>query len=108
MHRVLVDAPCSGSGTWRRNPDMKWKTTPSGLQELICLQKKIFEEALDYLSPQGHIIYATCSLFPEENQNQIDFFKERFSLEEVTPPFQSLPQQGAMDGFFAAVLKRKL
>ncbi len=107
MHRVLVDAPCGGSGTWRRNPDMKWKFTEEMLKRLIEEQRKIFAEALSYLHPKGHIIYATCSLLPEENQEQISYFKETFSLEEVSPPFQSLPEPGAMDGLFASVLKRK-
>ncbi|MEO0386111.1 MAG: RsmB/NOP family class I SAM-dependent RNA methyltransferase [Pseudomonadota bacterium] len=65
---VFVDAPCSGTGSWRRSPDAKWRLTPSGLANLVTIQKKIFTEALSYLRPGGHMIYATCSILAEENQ----------------------------------------
>jgi 16S rRNA (cytosine967-C5)-methyltransferase len=106
MDTVLVDAPCSGSGTLRRNPDMKWKFDPATLDRLVLEQRSIFEEALSYLQPKGHILYATCSILPQENEQQIAHFQEKFGLELVTPPFRSLPQQDGMDGFFGAMLKK--
>lgn len=105
VDRILVDAPCSGSGTLRRNPDMKWKFTPEMLTRITQEQRVIFEEALRFLKPDGLIVYATCSILKAENESQVAHFKETFNLEEVTR-FQSFPQQGGMDGFFACALKR--
>jgi 16S rRNA (cytosine967-C5)-methyltransferase len=107
MDWVLVDAPCTGLGTLRRNPDMKWKFEPQNLEELIPKQRAIFEEALAFLRPGGKIVYATCSSLPEENENQVDFFMRQFGLELDSTPFFSLPQRGGMDGFFGAVLKKQ-
>ncbi len=107
MDWVLVDAPCSGSGTLRRNPDQKWKFSLQMVEELVHLQRTIFEEALTFLKPNGKIIYATCSVLKEENQDQIDFFCQRFHLKLVKPPFLSIPQEGKMDGFFAAIMEKR-
>lgn len=107
MDWVLVDSPCSGSGTIRRNPDLKWKFDVNALPKLIDDQRKIFEEAFEFLGPKGRIIYATCSILPDENEKQISYFEEKFKLKMVKAPFQSLPSPGGMDGFFGAVLERK-
>lgn len=107
MDWVLVDAPCSGTGTLRRNPDMKWKYEPSTLQRLVGLQRQIFERALSYLKTGGKIVYGTCSLLKEENQQQIEHFIKTYDLQLVGTPFESLPIMGGMDGFFGAVLERK-
>jgi len=103
MDWIFVDAPCSGSGTLRRNPDIKWKFDPKNLDNLLGEQQEIFAEALKYLSPQGKIIYATCSILPQENEEQVAIFQDRFGLKLCAPPFSSHPESGGMDGFFAAV-----
>jgi 16S rRNA (cytosine967-C5)-methyltransferase len=105
MDWVLVDVPCSGTGTLRRNPDMKWKLDLSLIERLVAEQRQIFEQALSFLRPGGHIVYATCSILPQENQEQISFFQEKFKLELSKPPFHSFPKRGGMDGFFGAILK---
>ncbi len=107
MAWVLVDAPCTGTGTLRRNPDMKWKFEPEMLSRLVVQQREIFEKALQLMKPTGRIVYATCSLFKDENQNQVDYFCEKYGLERVREDFQILPSKGGMDGFYGAVLKRK-
>ncbi|MBS4167463.1 RsmB/NOP family class I SAM-dependent RNA methyltransferase [Parachlamydia sp. AcF125] len=107
MDWVLADVPCSGVGTLRRNPDMKWKFSEEMLDRLVGQQRIIFEKALSFVKPDGHIVYATCSLLNEENQEQIDHFIKTYDLEIVGNIFQSVPQQGEMDGFFAAVLRKK-
>lgn len=107
MDWVLVDAPCSGTGTLRRNPDMKWKIDEEMVTRLVSQQRVIFERALSYLSPKGTIVYGTCSLLPDENQHQLDHFLKTYDLELVGEPFQSLPKPGMMDGFFAAAMRRK-
>jgi 16S rRNA C967 or C1407 C5-methylase (RsmB/RsmF family) len=106
MNWILVDAPCSGTGTLRRNPDMKWKFDPEMLHQLIGQQRMIFEKALSFLHPNGYIVYATCSLLKEENQEQVEHFIKTYSLEMEGELFQTLPTIGGMDGFFGVVLKR--
>jgi 16S rRNA C967 or C1407 C5-methylase (RsmB/RsmF family) len=106
MDWVLVDAPCSGTGTLRRNPDMKWKFDEEVLPRLIGQQRMIFEKALSFLKPDGYIVYATCSLLKEENQHQLEHFLSTYSLKLEGEAFQTLPTRGGMDGFFGVVLKR--
>lgn len=107
MDWVLVDAPCTGTGTLRRNPDMKWKFDVEMVNRLVGQQRMIFEKALSFLKPNGHIVYATCSLLNEENELQLEHFLSTYSLEIKGKPFQTLPAKGEMDGFFGAVLTRK-
>lgn len=107
MDWILVDAPCSGTGTLRRNPDMKWKYEASMLQRLVGLQRQIFERALSFLKPGGKIVYGTCSLLNEENMQQMEHFIKTYDLQLVGNPFESLPANGGMDGFFGAVLERR-
>lgn len=76
--RVLVDAPCSGTGTWRRNPDMKFKTTPADIEELQALQRSILSKVAPLVKSNGWLIYATCSVFRRENQDQVAWFLENF------------------------------
>lgn len=107
MDWVLVDAPCSGTGTLRRNPDMKWKFDEEMLTRLTGQQRIIFEKALSYVKPGGYIIYSTCSILNEENQDQIEHFTNTYPIELQGSPFYSIPKQGEMDGFFGAVFVRK-
>jgi 16S rRNA (cytosine967-C5)-methyltransferase len=104
MDWILVDAPCTGSGTLRRNPDMKWKFDSATLERVTQEQRAIFEEALAFLKPTGKIVYATCSLLPQENAEQVTFFEKKFGLEKIQE-FHSFPKRGEMDGFYGAVLK---
>lgn len=125
--RVLVDAPCSGTGTWRRNPDSRWKHLGPGLEALLPLQASILASAARLARPGGRVIYATCSLLPDENERQIEGFLaaypdfrlvdygevwSRVAGVGVLPPCQGpylalTPAQHGTDGFFAAVMERK-
>lgn len=107
MDWILVDAPCSGTGTLRRNPDMKWKFNDEMLTRLKGQQRLIFEKSLSFLKADGRIVYATCSLLREENQEQIEHFLSTYSLAIEGSPFQTFPTFGGMDGFFGVVLKRR-
>lgn len=123
MDVVLVDAPCSSSGTWRRNPDIRWKWYGPSLEEIIALQTEILDRVADKVKPGGRLVYATCSLFPEENEKQVEAFMVRHAgyrvmpLAEVwegvgSPPCEGdflrlFPKDHATDGFFAAVLMRE-
>lgn len=107
MDWVLVDVPCTGTGTLRRNPDMKWKFEIPMLDRIVQEQRKIFEEALAYVKPDGHIAYSTCSVLPQENQLQAEYFLKQFPLEQVGEPFSSSISPGEMDGFFGIVFKKK-
>lgn len=106
MNWLLLDVPCSGSGTWRRNPDQKWKFSRAVLDRLILEQRSIFEKALPFLHPKGKIVYATCSILPQENEEQIAYFTSTYNLSCTKPFFKSLPKPNEKDGFFAAVLEK--
>ena len=120
VDRVLVDAPCSGLGTLRRNPDLKWRQTPESLAELVIKQQAILKAAAKLLKPGGRLVYATCSFMREENQAIIENFLaahpgfQRIPVQEilaVTPipltmaeDFELWPHVHNTDGFYAAVL----
>ena len=103
MDWVVVDVPCSGTGTYRRNPDLKWKFEHSDLAALVQEQRHIFDAAFQYVRPGGTIVYITCSILPQENEEQATYFREKYTLEQ-TETFQSLPVENGMDGFFAVAL----
>lgn len=103
---VLVDAPCSGTGTLRRNPDMKWRFESEWVGRLQGQQRSIFERALSYLKPTGRIVYATCSLLTEENEVQADHFAQTYDL-VVEKTFKSLPVENGMDGFYGIVFSKR-
>lgn len=118
--RVLVDAPCSGLGTLRRNPDLKWRQTPRDLDELVAKQRAILASAARLVKPGGRLVYATCSLLVEENEAIVDAFlatrsdfqilaaREVLAGERIeidTGKYLHLdPRRHGTDGFFAAVL----
>lgn len=104
MDWVLVDVPCTGTGTYRRNPDLKWKFTNDFLERLVTLQREIVKNALAYLRPGGSLVYATCSLLKEENEEQVAHFISELPLELQGAPFRTHPLPGGMDGFFGAVM----
>ena len=115
--RVLVDAPCSGTGTWRRNPDARLRLSETDLAELRQKQAQILDHAQKLVKPGGRLIYATCSMLHDENEAQVEAFMARypiFRLEPLTIPesFRGVsylrlsPRQHGTDGFFAAILAR--
>lgn len=110
---VLTDVPCSGSGTWRRSPDLKWRTSENDYAEVMAKQKSILESASRLVKPEGKLVYATCSLFADENEKQVASFLKthpEFSLVPMAsdkPYLRLLPHRDYTDGFFAAVLKRE-
>mgnify|MGYP000004589152 FL=1 len=131
--RVLVDAPCSGTGTLRRNPDLKWRQGEEQIAELTELQAKILEAAAPLVRPGGVLVYATCSLLPQENTLIQQAFTEAHPEFEVVDPvaqlaavgielpadaliagptdlpgLQLLPHRHGTDGFFAAIWRKKI
>ena len=107
MDWVILDVPCSGSGTFRRNPDMKWKFQFEMLTNLVREQRAIFEKSLQYLKPKGKILYITCSVLPEENFMQIEYFQKHFPVILMQEPSFWFPQKNGRDGFFAALFQLK-
>ena len=104
---TFVDAPCSGSGAWRRNPDAKWRLHPGRLDELVELQQRILQQAATTVRPGGRLVYSTCSLLPRENGAQIRrFLAAHPDFEAAGPPLVLTPLDGG-DGFFSARLKRR-
>ena len=123
IDRVLVDAPCSGMGTLRRNPDVKWRQQPEGIAELTQKQAAILDGAARLVKFGGRLVYATCSLLDEENDGIVQGFlashpdfelvpmhkvllEQRIPL-EMGDYLKMLPHKHGTDGFFAAVLERK-
>ena len=99
--RVLVDAPCSGTGTLARNPEIKWRLKPDDLEDLPAKQRRILSNALDCLAPGGVLVYSTCSVEPEENRQVVErVLAERPGLRAVEY-LDRLPGRDAGDGFFA-------
>jgi 16S rRNA (cytosine967-C5)-methyltransferase len=129
MDRVLVDAPCSGLGTLRRSPDLKWRQTPKTVAELAELQLRVLTSAARLLKSGGRLVYATCSLLPQENEAVAQAFSQAHPGFEPVPVADLLsagqvPDAGALcsadgrfmrlwphrhgtDGFFAAAWQRK-
>ncbi len=118
--RILVDAPCSGLGTIRKKPDIKWKRQPEDIVKLAELQREILDNAAKLLKPGGVLVYSTCTTEPEENQMQVDAFLGRhpgFTVEDagafvakavVTPEgyVETFPHRHHVDGSFAARLRK--
>ena len=123
--RVLADAPCSGSGTWRRQPEQKWRLTRERLTEFLAIQDNLLDRAAAHVAPGGRLIYVTCSLLPCENERRIAAFLDRVpgfaaisaaaiwreTVGAPLPPgmgefFCASPYATGTDGFFAAVLVR--
>jgi 16S rRNA (cytosine967-C5)-methyltransferase len=94
LDAVLVDAPCTGTGTWRRRPDTKWRLTPKNLDERIAQQQEALSEAAVFVKPGGALVYVTCSILPEENDAQVS----RFCVEN--PEFSIVPAAEHWDSIF--------
>ena len=103
---ILVDAPCSGSGAWRRNPDGKWKLTEAGLQETVILQSEILNKVLSFTHARTRIGYVTCSLLDVENYAQIQGFLKAHPKWTIEKEGRFLPSMG-MDGFYYCQLAQE-
>jgi 16S rRNA (cytosine967-C5)-methyltransferase len=106
MKWLLVDVPCTGTGTVRRNPELRLKVNRAWVDRLIKEQRTIFDTAIKYLGKGGHVIYATCSVLNRENEYQIAHFTKRYNL-SVVKTYKVLPEAGEHDGMFACVMVRK-
>lgn len=104
--RVLIDAPCSGLGTLRRQPDLKWRLTEPALEKTRRLQRRLLDHYPAMLKPGGQFVYATCSLLPSENEGQIRDLLERDGRFGLEAQLHRTPAKDASDGFFAARLRR--
>ena len=125
---VMADAPCTGSGTWRRRPDAKWRLKPEALAARIAEQRAVLARGAELVKPGGRLVYVTCSILPEENTEQIALFlKDRADFQLLPtaevwgagmpgepPPSANgradslllTPARHGTDGFFIAVLSR--
>ena len=103
---VLVDAPCSGTGTWRRNPELRWRLTHARLDAVISLQAYLIDLAATLVKPGGALVYAVCSLIGEEGQAQVDAFLRHQSGWTLQSVRTLTPSRDKTDGFFVARLIR--
>jgi 16S rRNA (cytosine967-C5)-methyltransferase len=128
---VVIDAPCTGTGTWRRNPDAKWRMRPGALEVRLKDQAEVLERAVPLVKVGGRIAYITCSVLPAENGEQVSAFVARHPQFSIVPPEQTAsvlgdraedfakaalrspegwlmtPRRIGTDGFFVSVLARK-
>jgi len=113
---VLVDAPCSGSGTWRRNPETRWRLTPTRLDQLVALQARLLDLAAPLVRPGGRLVYAVCSLLGREGRGQAEAFTQHSALLPQPVPMEAgrtagtgrllTPAADGTDGFFVACWTR--
>ena len=128
MDKVVVDAPCTGTGTWRRKPDAKWRLSSKNLEERLQQQEEVLSTAASYVRPGGHLIYITCSVLPEENENQVygfcednpefeivsagEVWEDLFGYDKPNPWSSDMktvtltPASTGTDGFFFCVMER--
>lgn len=126
---VFVDAPCTGTGTWRRNPDAKWRLRPGSLEQRRQEQQKVLDRAGPLVKPGGRLVYVTCSILPAENDEAIDWFLANHTGFAVRPAAKALaaaglgaleeaarktrhglqmtPRLTGTDGFYVSVLERR-
>lgn len=104
--RVLLDVPCSGLGVIKRNPDAKWKLKPEFIDNIRTTQQKILAEYADMVKLGGQIVYATCSILPIENTQQVETFLQQNSSFEMVKQEIISPNQSGFDGFYMALLKK--
>jgi 16S rRNA (cytosine967-C5)-methyltransferase len=129
MDRVIIDAPCTGSGVWRRRPDAKWRLSPQMLEARLAEQRAVLDQGARLVKPSGRLAYITCSVLPPENRDQVDAFiacfpefrivpwPELWRERLTSPPHPSAdgstetllmtPRSFGTDGFFVAMLQRK-
>ena len=107
--RVLIDAPCSGLGVLRRNPDAKWKLEPEFLDSIRVTQQEVLQQYSKMVKPGGKLVYATCSVLPSENQKQVDKFLTSESGKDFTfvKDKKILAHKSGFDGFYMALLEKK-
>ncbi|MCF7561357.1 methyltransferase domain-containing protein [Sabulilitoribacter multivorans] len=107
--RVLIDAPCSGLGVLRRNPDAKWKLQPDFIEKIKATQQEILQQYSRMVKVDGQLVYATCSVLPSENQNQVDEFLTSETGKNFTfvKDNKVLAHKSGYDGFYMALLERK-
>ena len=118
---VFIDAPCTGTGAWRRHPDTKWRLKPATLAQRMADQDAVLDLGTRFVKPGGRIVYVTCSVLPEEDEDRVAAFLERWMDFRVTPAtanphlasnltaegyLRLSPRSSATDGFFVAVLER--
>ena len=123
---VLVDAPCSGTGTWRRQPELRWRLTQERIAELMTTQDMLLARAAAHVKPDGRLVYATCSILPCENEDRIDAFRKAHTGFDIVPAidiwnesvganpspnlgqfFRASPFSTRTDGFFTAALQKR-
>ena len=121
MDVVFIDAPCTGVGSWRRHPDTKWRLTPETLEKRIADQDAVLDAGATFTKAGGRLVYVTCSVLPEEDEDRVAAFLTRTSGFAVTPAtadplltphltadgfLRLTPRSAGTDGFFVAVLEK--
>jgi 16S rRNA (cytosine967-C5)-methyltransferase len=121
MDLVFIDAPCSGTGSWRRHPDTKWRLTPEALERRLKDQDAVLDDGAGFVKPGGRMVYVTCSVLPEEDEDRVEAFLARHPDFARRPAAQGpelegrltadgdlrlTPRSAGTDGFYVAVLEK--
>jgi 16S rRNA (cytosine967-C5)-methyltransferase len=104
--RLLLDVPCSGSGTLRRNPDIKWKLTAEAFDRLKVLQQDILDRYCTLLKPAGTMVYSVCSIFPSEGEHQVQWFLKTHASFRLVSEKRYWPDTDNTDGFYLGLMQR--
>ena len=105
--RVLLDVPCSGLGVIRKKPDIKWQRQPEDMEELVPIQEKILNTCSEYVRPGGTLLYSTCTVLKQENEEQIEKFVAKHSEYSVEEKINLYPNVDGTDGFFICKLHKQ-
>ena len=104
--RLLIDAPCSGMGVLKRNPDAKWKLRPEFIDEILATQEKILADYSKIIKVGGMMVYATCSILPQENEQQVEKFLKNHPNYKMVSDKMHYPSETNYDGFYMALIER--
>ena len=104
--RLLIDAPCSGLGVIRRNPDAKWKLNKNQIEQIKVTQKELLDQYCDILKTGGKMVYATCSILPSENEKQVTSFLEKHLEFKLLKELKVSPSKSGFDGFYMALIEK--
>jgi 16S rRNA (cytosine967-C5)-methyltransferase len=108
FEKVLLDAPCSGTGTLRRNPEIRWRLTVNDIQAFAANQGRFLANAAEVVKPDGRLVYSTCSVEPDENEEVVEHFLARDKRFKMVSSIRTWPHREGSDGFFISIFERRL
>ena len=105
--KILLDVPCTGIGVIRKKPDIKWTRKPEDIEEMVNIQAEILDTCCEYLRTGGRLVYSTCTILKQENEEQVEKFLKKHTEFNLVEKINLYPNVDETDGFFIAVFDRK-